>query len=118
VVPDEAGRPEFLAALLEALTEAEARLDAVSEVDASRLRRRLEAARQALQAGEGVLALAPSPASAVARWRHELRGHVNTMTGWSVVLSQKPEPVTLARASDAIERAAKALAQLLAQPPR
>jgi signal transduction histidine kinase len=60
---------------------------------------------------------APDP-QGIASWLHDLRNLVNGLLGWAHVLGRVTrDEATRLRAAEAIDRTAKLLTQLLAQPP-
>jgi signal transduction histidine kinase len=77
--------------------------------------RTLEAAARPLAGPAGAPgARAPE---ATRQWLHELRTLVTAITGWARMLGEVPLEATRIRATEAIERNAKRLAELLAHRP-
>jgi hypothetical protein len=115
--PATPAEPDLVADLVQALDDAVARLEPdAHQPDARAVLRLLRASRELLQATGGAIETAGRHPD-LPRWRHDLRMYVAAMAGWSVILGQRQEEATRLRATETIERNAKALSGLLAQPP-
>jgi hypothetical protein len=114
--PSARQEPDPVDDLLQALGHATVRLGRCTDFDPVPVIRLLRTAMEQVRAAAGVVGISPLPPGLRA-WRHDLRTHVAAIAGWAVVLGQRRDEATRLRAIDAIERNAKALAELLADPP-
>lgn len=61
--------------------------------------------------------LTPAEAARFSGWLHELRGYVHAIAGWAHLLGALDDEKQRQRAREAIERSARLLEQILAEPP-
>jgi hypothetical protein len=107
------GELDLVGDLVRALDVALARLEPYAETDARSIVPLLRASRERVEALAGMIDSTRRQAD-LAVWRHDLRMHAAAIAGWSAILGQRYEEATRLRASETLERNAKALASLLA----